>query len=141
MAAKPKNTPAATGATETPVNRDYVLKGFKVKTHVTVPVWKWEPEQVKFFTINEPIHKSAALRNEAAKKGKDGKEMEPADVAKVTDLQTGNVSVLIFGTVLAGNLRETYPSDGYVGKSFSAVQHKVEGKRYRTYTVAEIEAE
>lgn len=136
-----KNNKSATAeTTQTPASRDYVLKGFKVKNHVTVPVWKWEPEEPKFFTILEPIHKSAALRNEA-KKGKDGKEMEPADVAKVKDLNTGNVQVLIFGTVLAGNLRETYPNDGYVDKSFSAVQHRVEGKRYRTYTVAEIEAE
>lgn len=116
------------------------LPGFKVKKIVTVPLWKWVDGEAKFFTILEPIRLSTA-KQKAGGKGDKEKDMEPAHVALVRDLATGNEQTLIFGAVLLSNLDESYPDKGYVGKSFQVIQSKIEGKRYRGYAISEIEAE
>lgn len=132
MAAKKNNEPSAAMQAAT------ALPGFKVKKIVTVPLWKWTDGVPKFFTILEPVRLSTAKQTAG---GKDGKKMDPAHVALVKDLATGNEQTLIFGAVLLSNLNESYANEGYVGKSFQVVQSKIEGKRYKGYSISEIEAE
>lgn len=72
--------------------------------------------------------------------GKDGKKRGPATIAHVVDLTTGAPAQIIISTVQAGVLRESYPSDSYVDKSFHLENlGKLNGKEYNSVNVSEIE--
>lgn len=139
--AKTKTSPAApTGAGAT------TKGGFTVKSLVTLPLWKWADGIEKAFKIVSPIRIGKALSDRRAKVDdsddagtKRGPNMEPAHVAQVVNLETGELCTLIFGAVLKGTLEDSYPSDSYVGKCFVSTQSKIEGKRYKGYSLAEIE--
>lgn len=104
---------------------------------VTLPTAKLTEEVPVHVTIMGAMHVSTAQQ----RPGKDGKVMEPATIMSVTDLDTGELTQIVVGSVLKGILNETYPEDAYVGKSFEIVKHaKAQGKRYNTYSVFEIEA-
>jgi hypothetical protein len=134
-----------TAATQTtdmdPKNAAPAFK-FAVKKHVTLPLLKIVPEKALYVKFEESIVKAKpqaggrapAADSAAAKK-------EPPELAHVIDLTTGEHCQIIIGTVLGAELRETYPDNSYVGKSFEIVQHKVQGKQYATYGVTEIEVE
>lgn len=123
------------------------LPGFKIKKRVTLPLWKWTDGVEKFFTITGAIHTGRAVSDkreadaDGKKPGKSAIVMEPANIATVIDLTTKQECEIIVGAVLKSTLEENYPNETYVGKSFSSIQSKVEGKRYRQYTLTEIEAE
>lgn len=123
------------------------LKGFKIKKRVTLPLWKWSDGVEKFFTVTGEIHIGRAVSDkrpanaEGKKAEKSAVVMEPAHIATVIDLTTRQECEIIVGAVLKSTLEENYPNHGYVGKSFASIQSKVEGKRYRQYTLTEIEAE
>lgn len=108
--------------------------GFKVKGAVTLPVLKLAASVQRFVYFDGPMHV-----------GKDtgqvmnGKKMEPATVANVTDMETGEQGVLICATVMAGELRNAYPDDSYVGKGFALTLIKVPEKKYNMYEILEID--
>ena len=111
------------------------MKGaFRVKKAVTLPIVKLAAGVARYVFFDGPM-----------RIGKDtgqvmnGKKMEPATIADVTDLETGEQGQLICATVLAGNLRETYPDDSYVGKRFAITLIKVPEKKYNLYEILEIE--
>lgn len=108
--------------------------GFKVKGAVTLPVIKLAAGVQRFVHFDGPMHigkDTGQVMN--------GKKMEPATVANVTDLETGEQGVLICATVLAGELRNAYPDDSYVGKGFAVTLIKVPEKKYNMYEILEIE--
>jgi len=107
----------------------------KVVKAVTLPILKKADDQPIFVTITSPIilgKQMAAKEGEAAQ--------EPAHLCNVINLETGEEMQMIANTVLRGSLDETYPKESYVNKSFKIVQMKVPGKRYKNYSMFEIEA-
>lgn len=143
-------TNAATNqATDMDTNKDAAPAfAFKVKKHVTLPLLKIQPERPLYVTIEEAIFKAkpqAGSRAEAAANKPEGEgksaKKQPPELAHCIDLTTGEHCQIIIGTVLGSELRETYPDNSYVGKSFEIVQHKVQGKDYATYSITEIEVE
>ena len=115
------------------------LSKIRILKTITVPLWKWADNEEKVFRIEEPIRIGKAMKATADKDGKPGKEMEPAHVVRVTRLDVGMECEIIVGAVLMGNLEENYPNQSYVGKCFISQQTKAEGKRYRNYSLAEVD--
>lgn len=123
------------------------LKGFTVVRRVTLPLWKWADGIEKFYRPTGAIHTGRTV-SDTREVGEDGKKkgastvkMEPAQIMTVIDLETNRECELIVGHILKSNLEDNYPKETYVGKSFSSIQSKVEGKRYRQYTLTEIAPE
>lgn len=105
---------------------------FEVVRKVTLPVLKKEDGKEIYVQFTSPIYRGKEL------KGKNSDKMEPADLAQIIDLTTGEEMTLICNAVLKGTLEEEYPNEEYVGKQFAILQSKVPGKRYKNYTIKEI---
>lgn len=107
---------------------------FKVVKNVTLPLLKQSDDTTVYVRIDSAIFKGKEIKGtgEAAK-------MEPADLMNVTELESGEQMQMIANAVLKGNLEEEYPEEGYVGKCFAVTRMKVEGKRYKNYSIQEIE--
>jgi hypothetical protein len=60
------------------------------------------------------------------KVAKGGKPREPATVCDVVDMQTGEEFRYILGAVVVSSLKDTYPDNEFVGKSFLIIN---KGKR------------
>ena len=106
----------------------------KIAKRVTVPQLKVTAETPLYIYFQTPIYKGREVRCT-----QEGQQMAPADLARVVDLMTNNLCEIIIGTVWHARLIDSYPNQAYVGKAFAVVQHKVEGKRYKTYEITEIE--
>ena len=108
---------------------------FTRKAQITFPVLKKADDIPIYVKITEPIFTGKEMQT---KKGED--EMKAAQIARVVDLETGLVMEMICNAVLESTLNESFPEQKYVGKCFEITQHaKKEGKRYRTYSVWEID--
>ena len=108
--------------------------GFKVKASVTLPIFKLAAGVQRFFTFDGPMHigkDTGQVMN--------GKKMEPATIANVTDLETGEMGVVICATVMSKEIAENYPGETYVGKSFAVTLIRVPEKKYNLYEILEIE--
>jgi hypothetical protein len=114
--------------------KQQVRGGFKIKKAVTLPVFKLTPGEEVYLRFLGAMHVG---KKTSAAVG--GKEMEPATIAEVGDLQTGEIGLLICATVLQQELRTNYPDDSYVGKSFAITMTKVPEKKYNLYSIAEID--
>jgi hypothetical protein len=133
---------------------------FKVKKQLTRDVLKQRDGETIFVKITGPIYQGKTL--EGAKKKTNGEpEMAPARLCEVADLRTKRLHLIIANSVLEGALKEafptpgegtvtvakddkdgteTIPTPGYVGKSVAITMHPApEGKRYKTFTVFELE--
>lgn len=68
----------------------------------------------------------------------------PATVAQVRVLQDapgakdGEEYQMLCNTIFAKELREQYANDSYVGKSFAFTVFKIDGKRYKGCSIAEV---
>lgn len=83
---------------------------------------------------------SAAAESKVRQKDKDGKDQQPAHIAQVVMLETGEARTLIVNAVLLSILGEEYPSNSYVGKGFQIEAHNAkDGKRYKGFSVAELD--
>lgn len=76
--------------------------------------------------------------------GPDGKvkEREPATVATVVNIQTGEQFIYLVASVVKSNLERDYPAEAYVGKAFY-IQNKgkrTENQRYNDFAIIEVEA-
>lgn len=107
---------------------------YKSVRKITLPLLKKEDGVAIFVAIMGPIFKGKEVKGTG-----DAAKMAPADLANILNLETGEEMQMICNAVLKSTLEEEYPGEGYVGKQFRILQSKVEGKRYKNYTVEEIE--
>lgn len=130
--AEKKNTAEAVESVKPKLN-------FKVKKNLTLPLIKLQldvPVYIKFLT-EMYVGKEVKGKGEKAK-------MEPAILADVINLITGEESQIIINSVVKANLteHEDYRDGKYVGKCFMLVKHdKREGKQYNDFSIQEIEVE
>lgn len=97
------------------------VTGNTITTKVGVPL---------LLTILEPMHKSTFKKPE---------DTDYATICSVGDCMTGEQNTLLVPTVVAKNLNEQYPDNGYVGKVFAIVRTMQRpGKRYFDHDVTEI---
>lgn len=111
-------------------------KAYKLVKQLNSGLWKWEDGVEKVFRIDGPIRVGRAQTNP-----RNGINKAP-DILSVTDVTDGATKEILVGQVLKSTLTENYPDDGYIGKTFACEQGPPpDGKRYKTMTVNEVEAE
>lgn len=137
MVAKKQTTPAETTETTTPAETPKAPQ-FKRKAQLTFPVLKKQDDTPIFVRIEGAIFTGRDIQT------KKGEEMEkPAQIARVTNLETGEQMEMICNKVLESTLNEQMPDDGYVGKCFEIIQRVGKkgagGRAYKTYSVWEID--
>lgn len=114
-----------------------IMKNLKYKSvkKVTLPLVKFAvgvPVAVEFL--------SEIFEGKEIKGTRDGATMDPADLANVINLETGEEAQIIVATVLKGILDDNYPKGAYVKKQFLLTKgEKQKGKRYFPYIVEEIQ--
>lgn len=108
---------------------------FKVKKTLTPALLKFVEEETRYVKITGEIYLG---KEQAAKDG--DKKKDPAHLAPVINLETGEECVIIIGAVVASVLKESYPGTDYVGKSFAITKKaRQPGKQYNPYQVDELE--
>ncbi len=111
----------------------FVPKRKKLLTRAVLKFVMDEPRHVKF---EDAIY----LGKEMKQKAGDDKKKEPAHLANVVDLTTGELAQIIVNAVPMSVLKESYPNDGYVGKCFTIMRQKRQpGKQYDPFFVEEID--
>lgn len=133
-----KNTPVVEN-TEVVTNAPEVAAkpklAFKVLKNVTLPLIKMVEESPIYVKITGAMFVGKEVKGTGT-----AAKMEPAILAHVVNLETGENAQIIIAEVIKGNLKDVYPEDSYVGKSFEFIKHsKREGKRYHDYSITEIE--
>lgn len=124
------HAPAVTGGTVEAGGKTYK------KRAVTLPFTLLQDKQSIRCQFDGAIHAGKVDPN---KKGKDGKPMDPMQLAPITNLDTGEQTILICAAVVQSNMAEKFPGDSYVGKAFEITcTGKVPGKRYKGYTIYEL---
>lgn len=109
---------------------------YERKRAVTLPVFKVEEEKSLYLHVNAAMYIG---KEQKAQPGK--KQMEPATIMPVTNIETGEQGQIIVNAALKSILDESYPNASYVDKKFEVIKHaKKDGKRYHTFSVFEIEA-
>jgi hypothetical protein len=118
------------------------MSTLKFKKVATVAANRFElPEEKEFFI---KFISAITVIDCPAVMNKDGTEKEPASTmpsAFVTDLITGKIGQLVLSQVLNDAIIKEYPNTEHVNRCFRIVKHKVNGKRYFSYEVDEIEVE
>lgn len=108
----------------------------KLLTRPTLKMVEGTPRYVK---IEAPIFIGKEMKSRKADAA-DAKKREPAHVANVIDLETGEPAQIICSAVVLSTLNDEYPSEAYVGKCFAITKlAKRDGKDYFGYKVEEIE--
>lgn len=115
---------------------------FKVIKHVTLPTLKQETGVPLFLRIEDKIYKAKELTATRQRKSADGSvtPMAPPELVTVFNHADQHTYTLIANSVLAENLRDMYPEDGYVGKTFRIVRNQMAGsagRKYATYDITE----
>lgn len=114
-------------------------EGVKIKRHVTLPslTLKRNEPRILFFVSEMRISQVKG------KKKPDGTYEEPAIIADVGDIETGEQLILLVPTVVKKNLEEMYPSGEYKGKTFfiENLGKKKDGQRYNDFQISEVETE
>lgn len=100
---------------------------FKKIKDVTLPFLKLQNETLYYFKFTAPMFKGKKIDD----------QKEPATLANVVNLETGEKCQIICPTVLQGIMREEYGED-YVGRCFEIVKHRDAGAKYSTFSVAEV---
>lgn len=110
---------------------------FKMKKRISLSLLKHPAGTSVFVKFETKFYESKKVKAEPGKA-----ELPAATVANVIDLTTGEEMLYIISSVLGSTLREEYANDGYVGKCFAinkVAPDASKGKRYATFSVAEIE--
>lgn len=106
------------------------------KKLLTRPILKFIKDEPRYVKFEGKIY----LGKEMKQKAGDDKKKEPAHLADVIDLTTGELAQIIINAVPMSVLKENYPDDSYVGKCFAITrQSRKEGKAYDPFLVEEIE--
>ena len=100
---------------------------FKKVRNVTIPLIKIENDELRYFFFKGAMHE-----------GKKIDEKDPAILAHVIDLESGQEGQIICPTILVKELNENYGGNSYVGKSFEIVKTRVPEKRYNIVTITEV---
>lgn len=115
---------------------------FEVARNVTLPFIlipdNGEPIYLKFETAIEPDSSQFSARMRRSRKDGEQSSDKPVDIAKVVNLQTGELGRLLIHEVLKSNLTEAYPQGEYVGKMFQIKKSKAQGKRYFNFNIIEL---
>lgn len=110
---------------------------YKVKKNVTLPLLKIKPNGAPAFVrFEEKMHLGKEIRE-----NKSNKKMEPATLAHVVNIETGEECEIICPLLLRERLNENYPDDSYVGKCFRITLTREEGKKYNLVGLQEIEVD
>lgn len=108
---------------------------FKVKKNITLPLIKPQLDVPVYVKVMEPIFTGKDIKTAG-----DKKNMEPAQLMNVINLETGEEAQMIVPTVLNGIFADEYKDDAYVGLGFRIVKHpKTSGKAYHPFSVAELD--
>jgi hypothetical protein len=108
---------------------------FKPKRLLTVPVLSLKDNEPRILRFDGKMHIGKTMK---AKEG--DKPKEPATIASVTDMESGEIFDLIVSAVLHSVLDEEFPGDAYVGKVFSVTAlPKRDGKQYKGMKVYEMD--
>lgn len=106
-----------------------------IKRQVTRDVLVQRDNETIFVRFEAPIYEGKKIEGGAQK------DMAAARLGNVLNIVNGMQQVIIVNTVLEKNLDENYPDDAYVGRSFGiTMMGKKDGKRYKTFTIFEVEA-
>ncbi len=109
---------------------------FKLARRIVVPTMKVELDTEIFIRFEQKIEARKKIEEE------NGQQVEKTiEIARVTNLETGEICEIVAGTVLMSELSEAYPEHGYVNKCFRILKKNVPGKRYKAYELDEIEVE
>lgn len=110
---------------------------FKVKAKLTRPLFKIIKDAPLYVRIVGAMYQGEKL---VKKDGTSASDMDPAILANVVNLETGEEGQIICNAALEAVLKRTYPNDGYIGKCFGLRRNeRVTGKKYDTFGVDEIE--
>jgi hypothetical protein len=108
---------------------------FRVARRVVVPTLKLASGVAVFVKFLDTIQ----TKDKQEKNDKGEVETKTIDIARVVNLETGEETEFVVGTVLKSDLDEAYPSGGYKEKCFRVMKKDVAGKRYKSYELDEIE--
>lgn len=112
---------------------------FKVLKKVTMPLLKIVVDVPIYVEFTGAIHTGKKVQTKE-EKDKNKPARDPADLAPVIDLETGEECEIIMNAVCKGHLTESYPDDGYVGLQFSILKRKKNpGKDYFPFDIQQIE--
>ncbi len=123
-------------STSAPASNDKPALKYSIAKRIVVPTMKVEVDTPIFVRFEQAI--------EARKKIEEveGKSVEKMiEIARVTNLETGEICEIVAGTVLMSELAEAYAENGYIGKCFRICKKNVAGKRYKAYELDEITVE
>jgi hypothetical protein len=110
----------------------------KIKRHVTLPTLSKLKDGQTIYIRFDSVMTISKVVKPVLKPG--DKPEEPATIAQVTMLDTGELYTFLVPAVVKSVLNEEYPKDAYLGKGFAIQQvGQKDGKRYKNYTVAELE--
>jgi hypothetical protein len=124
------DAPVAEMENSAPVAKPFA---FKVKTRIS-------ENQIKL-KVGEPVYVKFDSKFYKGKQLEDKKE--PATLAQVTDLETGENAIIVVPVVVQSSIEEKYSDGAYVGLCFSIekLEKANPDKKYFPYAVAEIEVE
>lgn len=106
---------------------------FSVKKTIAAPQF--------FLVVNKPFYFTAMSPITFTEK-KEGQDDDKGVIPKMTveDLETGKTGTLLLTELTLSALRENYPDDGHVGKSFRLIKMaKPSGRSYNPIEFDEIE--
>lgn len=130
--ARKKSKVSTTGAAPAPIAG--LPEGFKAKRSVILPTLSLQVGQPRVIRFNTAMRQSTINDPDPKKK------MKPATICQVTDVQSKENYNLIVPAVLESSLKEGYPDDDYVDKTFYVLKKpKRAGKRYFDFELTEVE--
>ena len=149
----PAQEPSAAAA---PATQTGVPQGFKVKRTITMPTLVMKDASAARILRFDSRMELSTYIDPDPKKAKE----KPATVSNVTDVQTGEIFKFLVPSVVEANLRRDYDAEvkisgegktakitedkgehNYVGLSFQIqCMGKRPGKRYRDFSIVEVEA-
>lgn len=113
------------------------VPGYRIAKRVTMPTLNLAVNEPKVMRIDDAFRESK-YQDPDPKKAKE----KPATICSITDMQTGEVALLLVPEVMKKNIDESYPDQTYVGRIFCVQKlPKRPGKRYFDFEIAELEAE
>lgn len=136
-AKRSKKQPATSRAASIAPTHFQLPEGVKAKRQVIMPTLNLQIGQPRVLKVLDAMRQSL-YKDPDPKKVKE----KPATICGVVDTQTGEAMLLLVPSVCESSLRESYPDDDYVDKTFYMEKlPKRPGKRYFDFRLLEVEAD